>query len=172
MPKNFYVIAFSSNGSRLFGAIFSKNTIEGTTSALIKKDGMDATDRICSAILESDFYDKMSTVLLDRVIFGDSNVADIKAIRKNTGLDVILILQKKPNIKALMSLLRKHENYKERLQALSNAGNIYTYGPIFYQKEGLGIKECETAIKALCISSNIPEPLRVADVMALGLGNI
>ena len=89
MPKNFYVIAFPSNGSRLFGAIFSKNTIEGTTSALIKKDGMDATDRICSAILESDFYDKMSTVLLDRVIFGDSNVADIKAIRKNTGLDVI-----------------------------------------------------------------------------------
>ncbi len=163
---------FSDRRVRIVGPIFRGGKfMDGMISAEITKDGIDVTDKICSALLESRHYDQLSLVMLDGISFGGLNLADIKAIKKNTGLPVIAVTRKKPDIKNFLAALRKLNGPEERIRALTNAGNIYTYGDIFYQKEGLALKECEEILKLTCTQSNIPEPLRAAHLIASGLSN-
>lgn len=157
---------FDDKTVRLVAPMFSGGIMHGMLSALIKKNGTDVTDRICSSVLE--FDEKISVVMLDGIVFGGLNMADIRAIRKNTGARVIAVTAKKPNVKDLLLELKKFDNYKERLRAVSNAGNIYTYSDIFYQKDGMTLGECEELLKQTCING-MPEPLRVAHLIASGL---
>ena len=154
----------------LVAPIFHERKMDGMLSTIIKKDGTDSTAKISSAILESKHYDQFSVVMLDGISFGGLNIADIKAIRKNTGLPVIAVTRKKPNIKNFLVALKKLDNYKERLRAVSSAGNIYTYSDIFYQKDGMTLGECEELLKLTC-THDFPEPLRVSNLIASGLEN-
>jgi endonuclease V-like protein UPF0215 family len=164
--------SFSDKRVRLVGPIFRGGKfMDGLLSTEIAKDGLDVTDKICSVLLESRSYDQLSLVMLDGISFGGLNIVDIKAIKKNTGLPVIAVTRKKPNIKNFLTVLKKLDRYEDRVRAVTNAGNIYTYGDIFYQKEGLTLRECEEVLAKTCTQSNIPEPLRAAHIIASGLSN-
>ncbi len=144
--------------------------IDGVISKQIEKDGTDATDKISGAILDSNHYGQISYIMLDGICFGGFNVVDVEKLYLTTNLPVIVVMRKRPDMEKFLTAMKNIGNFEPRLVALMNAGNIYTYRNIFYQTIGLSQKECEEILDLTCVHSNIPEPLRVAHLIASGKG--
>ncbi|MBI2579114.1 MAG: DUF99 family protein [Candidatus Aenigmarchaeota archaeon] len=159
---------------RLVGVVYRGGSFpDGLLSSSIKKDGLDATEKISAAINSSRHYDQLSLIMTDGITFAGFNVVDIKQLAKQTKMPVIAVIRKKPDMQQFLQALGKFGSLKKRKNAVRNAGKIYKYksrfGDIFYQKRGLGSRDAKEILKITCIRSNIPEPIRVAHLIATGL---
>ena len=154
----------------LVGVIFrGAKFIDGLLSIKIKKDGLDATKKISSAVKESRHYDQLSIIMLNGITFGGFNLVDIKKLNKEIEFPIIAVQRKKPDMEKFLSAQRIFKDYKKREIIVKNASEIYRYKKIFYQSMGLNKEGCERILDLTCIRSNIPEPIRVAHLIASGL---
>jgi hypothetical protein len=79
------------------------------------------------------------------------------------------VIRKKPDLKAMEDALRKHfADADERIALLRKAGEIRELipGKVFYQAYGLPPQQAEEIINLTQKSSLIPEPLRLAHMIA------
>ena len=110
--------------------------------------------------------------MLDGITFAGFNTVDIKEIYEKTKLPVIVINRKKPDIKKFISTLEKLPEFENRLKAVENAGQIYWVSVknkrICFQCSGIKKEDAEEIIKTTATMSLIPEPLRVAHLIATG----
>jgi len=161
---------FAAKTVTLIGAIYrGASFMDGLLSTRIAKDGTDATEKIVERIISSRHHDQLSVIMLKGITFAGFNVADIKELSKSTRLPVLVVQRKKPDIKKFLAAMKMFGNYKARERAAKSAGRIYKYGKIFYQKAGLSRDECEKLLRLTCVRSDIPEPLRIAHIIASGM---
>src|SRR5690606_474320 len=71
---------------------------EGVMSTMITVDGFDATSQICSMITSSPHYRQLRAGFLNGVTFAGFNVVDIKELNEKTGLPVVAITTKRPDL--------------------------------------------------------------------------
>ena len=105
--------------------------------------------------------------MLDGISFAGFNLVDIRELNRKTELPVIVILRKRPDILKFTTALKIFPDNRKR--AIRTAGNIYGFNEIFYQKSGIAENACREILKITCTRSNIPEPVRVAHLIASGL---
>jgi hypothetical protein len=161
---------FRQKSVMLVGAIFRGGLfMDGLLAAKIVKDGTDATDKIACAINKSRHYDQLSVIMLDGISFGGFNLVDIKKLSKKTKMPVIVIQRKKPDVKNFIKTLNIFKNHKERKETVRKAGRFYRFERIFYQKSGISKEDAESVLRVACVRSNVPEPIRVAHIIASGL---
>lgn len=161
---------FEQKSVLVIGAIFRGGKfLDGLLSTRIKKDGSDATDKIADSITKSRHYDQLSYIMLDGITFGGFNLVDIKKLYKKTKMPIVIIQRSEPDMKKFKGALRIFKDYRKRLQIVKHAGKIFRFNKIYYQKIGLTNDECKELLKITCIRSNIPEPVRVAHLIASGL---
>jgi len=157
----------------IVGVVFRGGSfLDGMLSTSIDKDGLDATEKIAKSILKSRHYDQLSLIMLDGITLAGFNLVDIKKLNKKTKLPVIAVQRKKPDMAKFKKTMKIFKDYKKRLAVVSNAGRIFTFGKdkkIFYQKKGIDDERAREILKITCIRSDIPEPIRVAHLIASGL---
>lgn len=154
----------------LIGAIFrGSRFMDGMLSTMIQKDGTDATDRIVSAIKKSRHMDQLSIIMLDGITFGGFNIVDIKELYEKTGLPVVAVQRRRPDMDSFLAALKVFGDAEERKTIVRRAGELYKFKKIYYQRAGLPEEECGKILEMTCIRSDIPEPLRVAHLIASGL---
>ena len=147
--------------------------LEGVIRSRVKVDGDDATD-ICKNIINTTRHKKqLKAILLDGIALGGFNVVNIQEIFSNTGLPVITITRDEPNFEKIEYALKKNfEDWKNRLN-LMKKGTLYkvktSYNPIFVKCVGLPIDEAKEIIKLSTIRGVVPEPIRVAHLIASGI---
>lgn len=166
--------SFKQKSVRIVGAIFRGGSfIDGMLSTRIDKDGNDATEKISMAILSSRHYDQLSYIMLDGITLAGFNVVDIRELYKKTKLPVVAVQRKKPEMDEFLEAIRKVNDAAEKMRKVKAAGRFFRFGAgdreILYQKRGLDIGECNELLRLTCVRSNIPEPLRVAHMIASGL---
>jgi len=156
---------------RIIGVVFRGGQfIDGLISTQIKKDGTDATEKISEAINKSKHYDQLQYIMLDGISFGGFNLVDIKKLYKNTSLPVIVVQRDEPNIKLFKDTIKKlFKDYRKRIKIVNNAGKLEKFGKIYYQHVGLSKKECKDVLRTSTTRSDVPEPIRVAHIIASGL---
>lgn len=161
---------FNSKSVTVVGVIFRGGQfLDGLLSIKIAKDGLDATEKISSAINSSRHYDQLSLIMLDGITFAGFNMVDIKELRKRTELPVIVVQRDKPNMKEFLKAMKRFDNYSKRKDMVRSAGKIYSYKDVYYQKSGLADSDCEQILDLTCVRSKVPEPIRVAHIIASGL---
>ncbi len=143
--------------------------IDGLLSTAIKKDGFDATERLAERITSSRHYDQLSIIMLDGITMAGFNIVDIKELNRKTKLPVLAILRKKPDKERFFKAIKKLSNSKKRLEIAKKAGKFYSHRNIFYQKSGLSAADCKKVLSISCLHGNMPEPIRVAHLVASGL---
>lgn len=164
---------FGSKGKDvLIGTIFRGGKIlEGILKTEVKIDGTDSTKKIIDKILECKYKD-LRVIMLNGITVAGFNTIDIKQIYEKTKLPVIVIIRKKPNMKKFVSSLKRMTNSKKRLAMVENAGPIYNTTikdkRLYFQIYGIEKKDAEEIIKKTSTVSLIPEPLRVAHLLATG----
>ena len=164
---------FKSKGKDiLIGVIFrGGHFVDGLLKTEVEIDGRDATDKIVEKILKTRHKD-LRIVMLDGITFAGFNTVDIKKIYNKTRLPVIVVNRKEPNLKKFIAVLKGMKDYESRLKCVENAGPIYHLNVkdkrIYFQSYGITKGDAEKMIKETSTMSLIPEPLRVAHLIATG----
>ncbi|MCO6040903.1 DUF99 family protein [Thermococcus alcaliphilus] len=142
--------------------------VVGVVTRWIEIDGKDSTEKMIDAVNNSRFKD-LRVIMLKGITYAGFNVVDVERLSKETGLPVIIVIRKKPDLRAMEDALRKHfSDADERIALLRKAGEIRELipGKVFYQAYGIPPHQAEEIIKLTQKSSLIPEPLRLAHMIA------
>ena len=162
--------SYSQKNVRIVGVIFrGGDFIDGMLSSVIRKDGTDVTEKIGSAILASRHYDQLSYVMTNGISFAGLNILDINELHRRTKLPVIAVVRKKPDRRRFIAALKKFPDFRKRASVVRRTGHVAAFGEIFFQKAGISLADCRELLKLTCTRSKIPEPLRVAHLVASGL---
>jgi endonuclease V-like protein UPF0215 family len=145
--------------------------LDGALKTEVTIDGNDATEKIVKLINSSRHKQQLKVIMFDGVTLGGFNIVDIKKLNKETGLPVIVINRKIPNLKEVKNALRNFKDFERRWKKILNAGKIKECEikenkKIYYQCVGLSDEDAEEIIRLSTTRSFIPEPLRVAHIIA------
>ncbi len=152
------------------GTVFrAGHWMDGLLSFSVNVDGDDATDKLISVVNKTKHKDQLRAILLDGIAFGGFNVIDIKRLNQKTKLPVIVIIRNYPNFKKVERAIKNVNNYKNKLKYIKNAGEVHKAGEIYCQIAGIKLEKAIEIIKLTSTHSNIPEPLRVAHLIASGI---
>jgi hypothetical protein len=161
------------NQSTLLVAVLLENSrIVSIKAGRITVDGTDAT-RVLVSLVRRMRYD---AILLSAISFGGFNLVDIKKLSRATHRPVIAITGERPNNAAVRSALRKHfPDWKERWRVVENAGSLYSCKPLakepklYFEVRGASVVFAKRIISSSAAISRLPEPIRVAGILAKGL---
>jgi len=149
--------------------------LDGVMRTEIEIDGLDATEKIASMIIESPHYKQLRIIMLSGITFAGFNVVDIKELYNKTCLPVIALTRDLPKMEEIRQALENLPEKERRWKAVLNAGEIFEVQtregeePIYMQIAGIEREDAEKIVKITSTRSNIPEPLRVAHIIASGL---
>ena len=168
--------ALISEKVMIVGTVFrGGDWIDGVLRSDITKDGLDATDVICRMITKSKHYCQIRAVMLDGITYAGFNVVDIQKIYRQTGIPVIVVMRSKPDFEKIKSALKYFQDGEERWTIIERAGKIEEVAgeneksSIYVQRAGISLESVNKIIRLTSIRSNIPEPLRVAHLIATGI---
>ena len=156
----------------LVGAVFSQLRLEAVLTGKVRRDGVNATDRIDQMISNSRFSPHLQAILLQGIAVAGFNVIDIHRLHRRLGLPVIAISRKMPDLDAIhRALLEKVPGGARKWRLIENTGPMEPMAGVYVQRVGIGRDEAEALISSLAVNSRMPEPLRTAHLIAGGLVN-
>jgi len=157
----------------LIGAIYRGcYSLEGVEAAIIDVDGIDVTDKIVNMIVKSKHRGQLRTVMLSGITFAGFNVADPFEISERTGLPVITLIEKEPNLDRIRNALQKLPNYRLRWKIIKKTGKPFPLRiqprrrPLYVQPINISLEQAKEIIEKTRNRSAIPEPLRVAHIIS------
>ncbi len=165
----------SEGKAPVVGVVFrGGDFLDGVYKIDVKIDGMDATDVLIKIINQSKHKEQLRVIMLNGITIGGFNIINISTLYEKTGLPVIAINRKMPNLKNIKTALQNFDDFEERWKCVEEAGKIHKMKieknkNIYYQFKGLKQTEAESIIRLSCTRSLIPEPLRVAHLIASAL---
>jgi len=156
----------------VIGIIFrGGNFLDGALRTDITVDGLDSTDKLIELINSTRHKQQLRVIMIDGITLGGFNIVDIHKLHKRTGLPVIVVNRKMPDLQRVQKALKNFEDYKKRWELIKRAGKIRNCSlkegkKIYYQSVGLDDEETEEILALSSTHSFIPEPLRVAHLIA------
>ncbi|MGB9748967.1 MAG: DUF99 family protein [Candidatus Woesearchaeota archaeon] len=184
LKKEIRVIGFDDGPFKKFnkkksalavGVIFRGGLyFEGMLKTRISIDGFNSTKKIVEAIKGSKFYPQLKAILFDGISLGGFNVIDVEELYSKTGIPVIIIMRKIPNFREMFEAVMHTSKPELRIKAIKKAGKIKKVrventnisGFVYYQKQGCSEDYAEKIIKLTTTRALIPEPLRIAHLIA------
>jgi uncharacterized protein len=149
--------------------------LEGVMSTQVAVDGVDGTAKMVNMIKGSPHYKQLRVIMINGITLGGFNLVDIKALNEQTGLPVIAVTSRKPNLAKVHSALKNLPNSEDRWAAVLNAGEIFpvvTRGgkqQVYIEIAGITKEVAVEVLRLTATNSKIPEPLRVAHLVASGI---
>jgi len=147
--------------------------MDGVLRSEITRDGMDATDVIAEMATATRHYPQIRVIMLDGVTYGGFNVVDITKLQRRTGLPIIVVMRSEPDMGRIRDAMQNLPDADRRWQSLLNAGAIAEIevheGSLYIQCAGIEITDARKIVQLATTHSHIPEPLRIAHLIATGI---
>ena len=160
---------FKDKGVLVVGVVMRGGLfVDGVLSAKAKIDGNDAADKIIKMINKCKFKPQLQCIFLNGIAVGGFNIIDVKKLNQKTKIPVIVAIRKNPDIEKIKKTLIKIKK-RNKIKLLENAGKVIQIGSIFVQLAGIDIQKARKILKIVCTRSLIPEPLRLAHIIAAGI---
>ena len=142
--------------------------IDGILSTTVNVDGDDSTKRIMEMVNKCKFKPQLRCIFLDGIAVAGFNIIDVEELNNKTNLPVIVVIRRMPNINNIKNTLIKI-NKKEKIKLIEKAGNVIQIDDIFIQLSGIDLGQAKKILKVVCTRSLIPEPIRLAHLIASGV---
>lgn len=157
----------------VFGTIFRGGTwIDGLLKTKIRVDGSDATKKLIACVNKTRHYEQLRVMMIDGITLAGFNVVDIRELCEKTRIPVIAISRRMPDFRKIRIALKNFSDGKKRWVLIKKAGcpkSCMIKGErIYYQAAGIDDDNAKKIIALSCTRSLIPEPLRVAHLIASG----
>lgn len=152
------------------GAIFSGTRMEGVLSAAVRRDGANATRVLAQMIGGSRFGPAIQLIMLQGIALGGFNVIDAPALSAQTGKPVLIVARRLPNMAAVRAALEtKVRGGARKWRLIEQLGPMEPAAGVYVQRVGLSLAQAEQIISSTAVHGRIPEPLRVAHLIAGGV---
>jgi endonuclease V-like protein UPF0215 family len=149
---------------------YSGLRLEGVLSTHVRRDGADATRALAERIGTSRFAAHTRLVMLQGIALAGFNVVDIHALAAALGVPVLVVARRPPRLDAIRAALLSNVKGGARKWALvEKAGPMEPAAGVMVQRAGLSLAEATGVIERFAVEGRIPEPLRVAHLVAGGV---
>lgn len=148
-------------------------SVEGVMHTHVSIDGLDSTDKLTQMINNSSHHRQLRLVMLNGITLAGFNLVDINKLFKATKLPIIVITPDKPDLDSIFSALKHLPDTEERWRLVLKAGEIhevFNHGTkIYVELAGISLEDAKKIIAITSTRSCLPEPLRVAHLIASGI---
>lgn len=139
---------------------------------VLQVDALDATDVVLRLLSRT----RTDVVFLSGVSFAGFNIVDCECLHNTLHIPVVVISRERPNNASVKRALKKHfPDWKTRWSYVRELGTIHRFAPkaaeqpLYFEALGISAADARRMIRAYCVTSRVPEPIRVAGIMAKGL---
>jgi endonuclease V-like protein UPF0215 family len=153
----------------LVGAVCARTRLDGLLTGRVRQDGWNVTERMAALIEGSSFREHIQAVLLGGITFGGFNVADIHGLAARLDRPVLVVARRRPRLDKIRRALEHLPRPQRRWALIERAGAMEPAGPVLVQRAGLSLAEARALLTATTLHGNLPEPLRLAHLIAGGL---
>jgi endonuclease V-like protein UPF0215 family len=144
--------------------------LEGVMRTEVTVDGLDAVSRIADMIGRSRYREQIQAVMLDGITLAGFNVVDIEELNRVTGLPVVTVTRDKPDLDKMRDALKKYfADWENRYRAITSRElrKVKTeHNPVYVSSAGGDARELDALVIASTVRGNIPEPIRMAHLIA------
>lgn len=147
--------------------------VEGVLKMECEVDGRDANSVLAENIINSRFKDQIKLIMVDGIALCGFNVIDITELYEETGIPCATVTRDSPDRQGIRTALEKHfDDWKERW-AIIERQTLYRvstdHKPVHVAVEGMTFDQAEELIRKSTVRGAIPEPLRVAHLIATAI---
>jgi len=154
----------------IVGAVYAGTRPDGVLSGKVRRDGANATRVIVEIVRRSRFYPQLHAVLLQGIAFAGFNVVDLGALHHALGLPVTVVTRRRPDLAAVRRALLGHvRGGARKWRLIENAGPMEALAGLYVQRAGIDRAAAESLLQRLAVHSAMPEPLRLAHMIAGGV---
>lgn len=154
----------------LVGCVFSDATFTGVLSGKVRKDGRNATEVLARLVSESKWAPQIQLVMLQGIALAGFNVVDLAGLHRLTGLPVLVVARRAPDLSAIRdALLARVPGGARKWALVEAAGPMEPCAGVFVQRAGLSLGAAADVIARTALHGRIPEPLRAAHLVARGV---
>jgi endonuclease V-like protein UPF0215 family len=165
--------AFEPYQSTLLCAVLMVgDRVESIRLGKITVDGRDATDVLLGMLVDI----QCDAVILGGVSFAGFNVVDSHRLNDELGVPVIVYSGDRPNNESVLSALKTHfSDWEDRWTLIAQLGDVYSITtkmgspPVFFEVVKESKAWAESVLRSSASLTRIPEPVRVAGIVARGL---
>ena len=144
--------------------------LDGVLKTEIEKDGMNGTKQLISAINESKHRRDLKLIFLDGITYAGFNVIDIEKLATMTEKPVVAVTRHRVDRESFREGMANLPRFEERWKSVEKAGEINETeirgSRIYFQNESIPQEEAGRAITMTATNSILPEPIRLADLIA------
>lgn len=152
------------------GTVFAGARLDGVVSTRVRRDGVNATQRIADCVRRSRYFRQLHAVLLQGIAFAGFNVVDLAGLHAALGLPVLVVARRRPDLAAIRrALLHKVPGGARKWRLIEAAGPMEATAGVYVQRCGIAAADAGRLIAGLQLNGVLPEPLRVAHMIAGGL---
>ncbi|MGQ9459964.1 MAG: endonuclease dU [Candidatus Bathyarchaeaceae archaeon] len=152
--------------------LFMGKWVSDFQADMITIDGLDATEKLVSMLRRWSF----DAVMLAGVSFAGFNLVDPTVVFEKFNKPIIIISRTKPNNIAVKNALRQHfEDWQIRWGVFEKLGPVWKVvsmpnePPVYVEVIGAELDWASKLIRAASLCCRVPEPIRVARLVARGL---
>ncbi|AKT41998.1 DUF99 family protein [Chondromyces crocatus] len=154
----------------IVGTVFAGSRLEGVLSARVRRDGRNATQAIAAMISSSRFATHAQLVMLQGIALAGFNVVDLQGLHAALALPVLVVARRAPDLEAIReALLTRVPGGARKWTLIEQAGPMEPTAGVFVQRAGLSLTDAEHVVKRLAVHGKLPEPLRMAHLIAGGV---
>ena len=152
---------------KVVGTVYAGLRLDGVLVGEVEKDGTDAAEKLAALVRQSKFMPNLHLVMLQGIALAGFNVVDVFALHEQLDLPILVVSRRMPNMEAIKdALLNKVCDGQVKWAIIEKLGPMEPAGPVYVQRVGLTLDQAEAVVRRLAIEGSIPEPLRVAHLIA------
>jgi len=154
----------------VIGAVFAGLRLEGVLRGRVRRDGANATRTLAALVAGSKFAPQLQLVLLQGIALAGFNVVDIASLHRRLGIPVLAVARRAPRLaKIREALLTRVSGGRRKWALLERLGPMEPAAGVFVQRAGISLPDAAAVIRRLAVHGHLPEPLRVAHLIAGGV---
>lgn len=149
------------------GTVYSGGRLDGVLVTRVRRDGANATAALARAVAGSRFRAHVQLVMLQGVALAGFNVVDLPRLHAALGVPVLVVVRRRPDLSAVRrALLARVPGGARKWRLIERAGPPEPVCGLYVQRAGLTLEDARRAIARHATNARLPEPLRVAHLIA------
>ncbi|WP_111412147.1 DUF99 family protein [Billgrantia lactosivorans] len=154
----------------IVGTVYSGQRLEGVLSGRVRRDGVNSTRELIRLVGGSRFAAHLQLVMLQGVALAGFNVVDAVRLHAELELPVLVVARRAPRQGAMRrALLERIPGGVRKWALVERLGEMEPLEGVYVQRVGLSLAEAAATLRATTPHGSVPEPLRVAHLIAGGM---
>ncbi|MBW2969646.1 DUF99 family protein [Candidatus Woesearchaeota archaeon] len=142
--------------------------MDGVVSTAAKVDGSDSTVNIARMINKCKFKSQLRCIFLNGIGVGGFNIIDLPRLSKLTKIPVIAVTRRFPDIPFIIKTL-VNLRMSKKVKLITQLPQPVKVGDVYVQVINMDLERAKQYLKLTTLHSYIPEPLRIAHIIAAGI---